>query len=211
MVGGLLTGPYKLEHYRCEVSAVATNTAPAGPYRGVARPATTFVMERVLDLGARALNLDPVQIRRINLVAKADLPYTSPTRLVHDSGAYPVCFEKVVAALDYDTFRAEQAQLRSEGRYVGIGFANYNELTGLGRAASAGPRMPFRTGHEGATGRMDPSGGVTRLAGGTSQGQSTETTLAQGAGAGPRGPVSSVSGRLGGTRAAPFGLGAVAS
>src|SRR5437667_11521751 len=179
MVGGLLTGPYKLEHYRCEVSAVATNTAAAGPYRGVARPATTFVMERVLDLGARALNLDPVQIRRINLVAKADLPYTSPTRLVHDSGAYPVCFEKVVAALDYDTFRAEQAQLRSEGRYVGIGFANYNELTGLGRAASAGPRMPFRTGHEGATVRMDPSGAVTVLAGVTSQGQSTETTLAQ--------------------------------
>ena len=73
MVGGLLTGPYKLEHYRCEVSAVATNTAPAGPYRGVARPATTFVMERLLDLGARALNLDPVQIRRINLVTPDDL------------------------------------------------------------------------------------------------------------------------------------------
>ena len=86
MVGGLLTGPYKLEHYRCEVSAVATNTAPAGPYRGVARPATTFVMERVLDLGARALNLDPVEIRRMNLVTKDDLPYTSATRLVHDSG-----------------------------------------------------------------------------------------------------------------------------
>src|SRR2546426_10970904 len=113
MVGGLLTGPYKLEHCRGEGSAVATNTAPAGPYRGVARPATTFVMERVLDLGARALNLDPVQIRRINLVAKAHLPYTSPTRLVHDSGAYPVCFEKGVAARDDHTFPAEQAQRRA--------------------------------------------------------------------------------------------------
>src|SRR5205807_2067386 len=140
--GGLLTGPYKLEHYRCEVSAVATNTAPAGPYRGVARPATTFVMERLLDLGARALNLDPVQIRRINLVTPDDLPYTSATRLVHDTGSYPVCFAKVVEALDYETFRAEQAQRRTEGRYLGIGFANYNELTGLGRAASAGPRLP---------------------------------------------------------------------
>src|SRR6266851_7539701 len=66
MAGGLLTGPYKLQHYRCNVVAVATNTAPAGPYRGVARPATTFVMERVLDLGARALGLDPVEVRRIN-------------------------------------------------------------------------------------------------------------------------------------------------
>src|SRR5207237_10222107 len=170
MVGGLLTGPYKLEHYRCEVSAVATNTAPAGPYRGVARPATTFVMERVLDLGARALNLDPVQIRRVNLVTKDDLPYTSATRLVHDSGSYPVCFDKVVAALDYAKFRAEQASLRRAGRYLGIGFAIYNELTGLGRAASAGPRLPFRTGPESATVRLDPSGAVTVLAGVTSQG-----------------------------------------
>src|SRR2546430_6516430 len=89
MVGGLLTGPYKLEHYRCEVSAVATNTAPAGPYRGVARPATTFVMERLLDLGARALNLDPVEIRRMNPVAKGHPPYTSPTRLGPDSAAHP--------------------------------------------------------------------------------------------------------------------------
>ena len=96
MAGGLLTGPYKLAHYRCEVTAVATHTTPAGPYRGVARPATTFVMERVLDLGARALGLDPVEIRRVNLIGPADLPYTSATRLVHDSPTYPVCFEKVV-------------------------------------------------------------------------------------------------------------------
>ncbi len=211
MVGGLLTGPYKLEHYRCEVSAVATHTTPAGPYRGVARPATTFVMERVLDLGARALNVDPVQIRRMNLVSADDLPYTSPTRLVHDSGTYPVCFDKVVEALDYATFRREQADSRRAGRYLGIGFANYNELTGLGRAASAGPRMPFRTGHEGATVRLDPSGAVTVLAGVTSQGQSTETTLAQIAAAELGVSFASVSVVLGDTDATPFGLGAFAS
>ena len=211
MVGGLLTGPYKLEHYRCEVSAVATNTVAAGPYRGVARPATTFVMERVLDLGARALNVDPVQIRRLNLVTKDDLPYTSATRLVHDSGAYPVCFDRVVAVLGYDDFRAEQARLRRAGRYLGIGFANYNELTGLGRAASAGPRMPFRTGHEGATVRMDPSGAVSVLAGVTSQGQSTETTLAQIAAAELGVAFASVSVVLGDTDVTPFGLGAFAS
>ena len=161
MAGGLLTGPYKLDHYRCEVAALATNTTPAGPYRGVARPATTFVMERVLDLAARALGLDPVEIRRINLVGPGDLPYTSPTRLVHDSPSYPVCFEKVVEAIGYGAFRAEQARLRAEGRYVGIGFASYNELTGLGQAASAGPRMPFphrprgRDRADGSVGRGD--------------------------------------------------------
>src|SRR6184192_507028 len=211
MVGGLLTGPYKLEHYRCEVSAVATNTAPAGPYRGVARPATTFVMERLLDLGARALNLDPVQIRRINLVTPDDLPYTSATRLVHDTGSYPVCFAKVVEALDYETFRAEQAQRRTEGRYLGIGLANYNELTGLGQAASAGPRMPFRTGHEGVTVRMDPSGAVTVLAGVTSQGQGLETTMAQVVASELGAPLDTVTVVLGDTDATPFGLGAFAS
>jgi aerobic carbon-monoxide dehydrogenase large subunit len=211
MAGGLLTGPYRLEHYRCHVTAVATHTTPAGPYRGVARPATTFVMERVLDLGARRLGLDPVDVRRVNLVGPADLPYTSPTRLVHDSPSYPVCFEKVVAAIHYDSFRAEQARLRAGGRYVGVGFAVYNELTGLGQAASAGPRMPFRTGHEGATVRVDPSGAVTVLAGVTSQGQGLETTVAQLVAAELGVPLGTVRVVLGDTDATPFGLGAFAS
>ncbi len=211
MAGGLLAGPYKVPHYRCEVAAVATHTTPAGPYRGVARPATTFVMERLLDLGARALGLDPVAVRRVNLIGPADLPYTSATRLVHDCASYPVCFERAVEAVGYETFRAEQARLRREGRHLGIGFANYNELTGLGQAASAGPRMPFRTGHEGATVRMDPSGAVTVLAGVTSQGQGLETTMAQLAAAELGLPLDAVRVILGDTDATPFGLGAFAS
>jgi aerobic carbon-monoxide dehydrogenase large subunit len=211
MAGGLLAGPYKVPHYRCEVTAVATHTTPAGPYRGVARPATTFVMERLLDLGARALGVDRVAVRRLNLVGPADLPYTSATRLVHDSGSYPLCFEQAVEAIDYAGFRGEQARARAKGRYLGIGFANYNELTGLGQAASAGPRMPFRTGHEGATVRMDPSGAVTVLAGVTSQGQGLETTMAQLAAAELGLPLDAVRVVLGDTDATPFGLGAFAS
>lgn len=211
MAGGLLTGPYKLEHYRCDVVAVATHTTPAGPYRGVARPATTFVMERVLDLGAHALGLDPVAIRRVNLIGPADLPYTGPTRLVHDSPSYAVCFDKAVEAIGYDAFRSEQARLWQQGRHVGVGFAVYNELTGLGQAASAGPRMPFRTGHEGATVRMDPSGAVTVLAGVTSQGQGLETTVAQLVAAELGVSVEIVRVVLGDTDATPFGLGAFAS
>ena len=211
MAGGLLAGPYKVPHYRCEVVAVATHTTPAGPYRGVARPATTFVMERLLDLGARALGLDPVAVRRSNLIGPADLPYTSATRLVHDCASYPVCFERAVEAIGYEAFRAEQARLRQAGRHLGIGFANYNELTGLGQAASAGPRMPFRTGHEGATVRMDPSGAVTVLAGVTSQGQGLETTMAQVAAAELGLPLDAVRVIFGDTEATPFGLGAFAS
>src|SRR6266436_1004640 len=211
MAGGLLAGPFKLAHYRCEVAAVATHTTPAGPYRGVARPSTTFVMERVLDLGARELGLDPVEIRRINLIGPGDLPYTSATRLVHDSPSYPVCFEKVIEAIGYEAFRGEQTRLRREGRYLGIGFAVYNELTGLGQAASAGPRMLFRTGHEGATVRMDPSGAVTVLAGVTSQGQGLETTMAQLVAVELGLPLDAVRVIFGDTDATPFGLGAFAS
>ena len=165
----------------------------------------------MLDLGARALGIDPLEIRRVNLVGPADLPYTSATRLVHDSPTYPVCLERVASAIGYGAFRAEQGRLRVQGRRVGIGLAVYNELTGLGQAASAGPRMPFRTGHEGATVRMDPSGAVTVLAGVTSQGQGTETTVAQLVAAELGLPLEAVRVVLGDTDATPFGLGAFAS
>ncbi len=164
MAGGLLTGPYKLRHYRCNVVAVATNTAPAGPYRGVARPATTFVMERVLDLGARALGLDPVEVRRLNLIGPADLPYTAATRLVHDSPSYPVCFEKVVEAIGYGAFRAEQARLRQRGPLRGHRLRELQRadrprsgrLGGPAHALSHRPRG--RDGPDGSSRRGDGAG-----------------------------------------------------
>jgi carbon-monoxide dehydrogenase large subunit len=179
MAGGLLAGPYRCPVYDCEVLGVATNTAPAGPYRGVARPASTFAMERMLDVGARQLGLDPVEIRRRNLVTAADLPYEAATRLVHDSPTYDIAFEAVVEAIDWRGHGERQRSARRQGRRIGVGFAVYNELTGLGKKASAGPRTPFRTGHEGMTIRIDPSGTVTVLAGVTGQGQGLETTMAQ--------------------------------
>ncbi|HZZ50167.1 MAG TPA: xanthine dehydrogenase family protein molybdopterin-binding subunit [Pseudonocardia sp.] len=180
MAGGLLSGPYKLEHYRCTVRGVATNTAPSGPYRGVARPATVFAMEALFDEAATRLGIDPVEIRRRNVIKPEDIPYKMPSRLVDDSGHYAECLDKALAALGYDELRAEQRRRRAEGGApIGIGIALYNELTGLGRAASAGPRMPFRTGHEACTVRMNPDGRVTVVSGVTSQGQGLETTVAQ--------------------------------
>jgi len=211
MAGGLLTGPYKLQSYYCETYGVCTNKAPAGPYRGVARPATTFVMERVMDIAARSLGIDPAEIRRRNLVMPEDLPYKSPTKLVHDSEAYPVCLEKVLEAVDYDSFRAQQRQLRLQGRYIGIGLACYNELTGLGKAAAAGPRMPFRTGHEAMTVRVTPSGKVSVLAGVTSQGQGLETTMAQLVASELGVPLEDVQVHMGDTSLSLFGFGAFAS
>jgi carbon-monoxide dehydrogenase large subunit len=180
MAGGLLTGPYKLANYLCTVRGVATNTSPAGPYRGVARPASVFAMEAVLDTAARRLGLSGVQIRRKNLIKPADVPYRMPTRLVDDSGHYDECLTRALDALGYEGMLAEQQRRRQAGEPpIGIGVACYNELTGLGRAASAGPRMPFRTGHDACTVRMNPDGRVTVLSGVTSQGQGLETTMAQ--------------------------------
>jgi carbon-monoxide dehydrogenase large subunit len=211
MAGGLLTGPYKVASYFCETYGVCTNKTPAGPYRGVARPATTFVLERIIDIAARSLGIDPAEIRRRNLIMPEDMPYTSATRVVHDSDAYPVCLEKVLEAMDYESFRAEQRQLREQGRYIGMGLACYNELTGLGKAAAAGPRMPFRTGHEAMTIRVDPSGKVSVLAGVTSQGQGLETTMAQLVASELGVPLEDVQLHMGDTAMSLFGFGAFAS
>ena len=211
MAGGLLTGPYKLKHYRCDVRGVATNTGVAGPYRGVARPATVFVMDRILDDAAAELDLDVVDIRRRNLVAPEDLPYTAPTRLVHDSKTYIECLDGAVELVGYDDFRHKQATARAEGRFVGVGFSCYNELTGLGQKASAGPRLPFRTGHECVTVRLDPGGRIHVLSGTTSQGQGLETTLAQVVAAELGVGLDDVSVEMGDTGRIQFGLGAFAS
>ncbi|WP_224391214.1 xanthine dehydrogenase family protein molybdopterin-binding subunit [Pseudonocardia sp. ICBG1293] len=180
MAGGLLSGPYKLQNYRCTVRGVATNTAPSGPYRGVARPASVFAMETMFDAAATRLGIDAIEIRRRNVITPADIPYRMPSRLVDDSGHYGECLDKALEALDYDAVRAEQRRRRDSGEApIGIGVAVYNELTGLGRAASAGPRMPFRTGHDACTVRVNPDGRLTVLSGVTSQGQGLETTVAQ--------------------------------
>jgi carbon-monoxide dehydrogenase large subunit len=182
MAGGLLSGPYRLANYECTVRGVATNTAPAGPYRGVARPASVFAMESVMDSAARELNLSGAEVRRRNLIGPQDIPYRMPTRLVDESGHYGSCLEKALAAAAWDeqAHRAEQLRRAAAGEpRLGIGIACYNELTGLGRAASAGPRMPFRTGHDACTVRINPDGTVTVFSGVTSQGQGLETTIAQ--------------------------------
>ena len=207
MAGGLLTGPYKLQHYRCDVRGVATNTGIAGPYRGVARPATVFVMDRMLDDAARALDIDAVDIRRRNLVGPDDLPYTAPTRLVHDARTYVECLDRAAARVS----GAASMPTSSPTVRRGVGFSCYNELTGLGQRASAGPRLPFRTGHECVTVRLDPAGDVHVLAGTTSQGQGLETTLAQVVAAELGLDLDRVTVEMGDTGRIQFGLGAFAS
>jgi carbon-monoxide dehydrogenase large subunit len=178
-VVSFLPGPYRVPHYRGRVRAVATSKAPTGPYRGVGRPISTFVMERLMDMAAAKIGIDAKEIRLRNLVAAAELPYKVASGIVWDKSGFQECLNMACDAIGYDTLRARQKEARAAGRWAGIGIACYAELTGIGSRISVAPGMPINTGTETAIVRIDPEGGVTASFGVASHGQGLETTLAQ--------------------------------
>jgi aerobic carbon-monoxide dehydrogenase large subunit len=199
-----LPGPYRLLNYRAEMRAAYTNKAPNAPYRAAGRPPAVFVMERVMDLVARHFDLDPVAVRRANLIPRTAFPYRTGLKdrdgsdVVYDSGDYAGCLDDALRQLDLDAFRREQAAARQDGRYLGLGIGCYVESTGRG---------PF----EGATVRVDPSGQVLVLTGAAPQGQSHETTLAQLCADRLGVPIEVVTVVTGDTDAIPLGIGTYAS
>ena len=174
-----LPGPYRVPAYRAHVRAVTTNKAPMGPYRGVGRPISTFVMERLIDMAARRLALDPAELRRRNLIREDEFPYRVASGIVWDRSAFIETLDRACAALEYDELRRQQSEARAAGRFFGIGIATYAELTGIGSRISAAPGMPINTGTETATIRLDSTGAVSASFGIASHGQGLETTLAQ--------------------------------
>jgi aerobic carbon-monoxide dehydrogenase large subunit len=178
-VVSFLPGPYRISQYRGRVRAVATPKAPTGPYRGVGRPVSTFVMERLMDMAAREIGLDPKEIRRRNLVADEEFPYKVASGLMWDRSGFHGCLDAACDAIQYDKLRQLQAKAREDGRWFGIGIASYAELTGIGSRISAAPGMPINTGTETASIRIDSTGAVTAAFGIASHGQGLETTLAQ--------------------------------
>jgi carbon-monoxide dehydrogenase large subunit len=169
-------------------------------------------METVLNAAAAKLDLSDLQIRRINLITPELIPYRMPSRLIDDSGWYGECLEKCVELIDYPGFLTEQQRRKESGENpIGVGFACYNELTGLGRAAAAGPRMPFRTGHDACTVRIEADGSVTVLSGVTTQGQGLETTIAQVVADAVGVAYENVNVRIGDTNESLWGFGAFSS
>jgi aerobic carbon-monoxide dehydrogenase large subunit len=158
---------------------VATSKAPTGPYRGVGRPISTFVMERLMDMAAAKIGIDTKDIRLRNLVPTAELPYKVASGIVWDKSGFQECLHAASDAIGYDKLRTEQKQARTAGRFFGIGIACYAELTGIGSRISVAPGMPLNTGTETAIVRVDETGGVTASFGVASHGQGLETTLAQ--------------------------------
>ena len=172
-----MPGPYDVQHYECQARGVLTNTCTMAPYRGVSRPVITFALERLMDKAAAAFAIDPVDIRRRNLIDK--FPYTSAIGLEYDVGSYRETLEMAVKAIDLPAFRARQQQERSKGRHIGIGFATFSERTGYGSPAFAARGMDITPGWETVILTVDPSGFVEARIGASPHGQGLRTTLAQ--------------------------------
>lgn len=133
MTGRMLTGTYDIPQAAMSAKGVVTNTVPTVAYRGAGRPEAAAAIERMVDLFATEIGMDPADVRRRNLVAADRFPYTTAMGTVYDSGNYPEALELALAAADYDTLRAEQARRRVAGDPVqlGIGLAVYVEITAM--------------------------------------------------------------------------------
>jgi carbon-monoxide dehydrogenase large subunit len=172
-----MPGPYDVQQYQCHARGVLTNTCTMAAYRGVSRPIITLTLERLMDKAAAAFGIDPVDIRRRNLIDK--FPYTSAMGLVYDEASYKATLEMAVQATDVPAFRARQKQARAKGRHLGIGFATFSERTGYGSPAFAARGMAITPGWETVILSVDPSGFVEARIGSSPHGQGLRTTLAQ--------------------------------
>ena len=161
----LLPGAYVVPACEIAVTGALTTTAPVAAYRGAGRPEACFFIERLMDTGARALGIDPAEIRRRNFVPADRFPWRTVTGQVYDSGDYPTALERALAAADYSALRKAQAERRKRGEIVGVGLASYVE--------------PCALGWESGSLRVERSGRVTAITGSSAHGQGHETTFAQ--------------------------------
>jgi len=170
----MVSGCYKIPAVRVEITGVFTNKMATDAYRGAGRPEATYLIERALDLVAAELKKDPAEVRRKNFPQAKEFPFTTPTGLTYDSGGYEKCLDVALKKANYKKLRQEQAKLRKQGRYIGIGFSTYVEICGMGPSSA----MPAG-GWESATVRVEPTGKVNVLTGSSPHGQGQETSFAQ--------------------------------
>lgn len=164
---------YKIPNTDIQVSINTTNKGPWNAARGYGKEATNLLMERVMNMVARELGMDSLEVRRINLITKTEFPYKTNGGLNIDSGDYHGAIDKAVELLGYDEVRQKQKELREQGRYLGVGFAF--ELTPEGGDIPGTLVGGFDT----STVKMDPSGDVTVLTGVTTPGSGNDTGIAQ--------------------------------
>ncbi len=207
----VLSGQYRIPAIHCRVRGVFTNTAPVDAYRGAGRPEATFLIERMMDLAARQLHVDPTEIRRRNFVPPDAFPYQSQPALTYDSGDYPMALDRALEKSGYALLRAEQARLRTQGRYLGIGLCTYIEACGLAPSRIIGQLGAVAALYESGQVRVHPTGKVSVFTGSHAQGQGHETTFAQIAADTLGVPLDDVEVVHGDTGRVPFGMGTYGS
>jgi carbon-monoxide dehydrogenase large subunit len=170
----MMPGLYKTANIRADIIGAFTNCVPTDAYRGAGRPEATHGIERMVDILAAELKMDPAEIRLKNFIQKEDFPFPTATGLIYDSGDYSLPLKKALGMADYKKLREEQAEKRKKGELMGIGISTYGEICAFGPS----PATPAG-GWESATVKIDPSGKVTVMTGCSPHGQGEETTFAQ--------------------------------
>ena len=192
--------------------AVLTNKITTDPYRGAGRPEATHVAERMMDLLAVELDMDPVELRRKNFIRKDEFPFTQNFGLVIDSGDYEKAMDKALKIVGYDELRKKQKEQRKQGKLVGIGLSTWIELCGLGPGAVTGPATGGVVLSESAQVKIHPAGGVSVYVGTHNHGQGNDTTHAQIVADALGVPIESIDIRHGDTNEGPgFGYGTYGS
>lgn len=219
LYGRVLSGAYKIPHMYLNVLGTYTNTAMVDAYRGAGRPETTYLIERTVDLLARELNMDPVEIRRKNFIQPDEFPYEPADNILaglkYDSGDYEKALNKALEMVNYKGFRQEQEEARKQGKYLGIGFSTYIEICGAAPSSWIGVG-PTGQGWgaamwESANLRVHLTGKAILTIGTQSHGQGHETTMAQIVSEELGIPMDDIIVQLGDTLGTPFGYGTYAS
>jgi carbon-monoxide dehydrogenase large subunit len=179
LYGTLLSGQYEIPAIHCEVTGAFTNVPPVDAYRGAGRPEASFVVERLINLAAREVDMDPAEFRRQNFVPEDAFPYETPVAVVYDSGDYEKTLDRALEMLDYEEFRERQERAREEGKYLGIGLSAYIEACGLAPSELAGQLGAQAGLWESSLVRFTPSGTVTAYVGTSGHGQGHDTTYSQ--------------------------------
>jgi carbon-monoxide dehydrogenase large subunit len=175
--GTLMAGNYKTPLVYVNVKAVFTNTVPVDAYRGAGRPEATFQLERVIDMAARELGVDPVALRRQNFVT--EFPYQTPVAVEYDTGDYNATMDKLLEMIDRDGFAARRAESEAKGKLRGLGLNSYIEACGIAPSSLVG-QLGARAGlYESATVRVNATGGLVVMTGSHSHGQGHETAFPQ--------------------------------
>ncbi|HTA45542.1 MAG TPA: xanthine dehydrogenase family protein molybdopterin-binding subunit [Bryobacteraceae bacterium] len=202
----MMPGLYNTRSVSAELIGVFTNAVPTDAYRGAGRPEATFGIERMVDILAVELKMDPAEIRLKNFIREDQFPYPTATGLNYDSGNYAATLKKALTMVEYEKLREEQKAARSQGKLMGIGLSTYGEICAMGPS----PATPAG-GWESATVRVEPSGKVTMLTGTSPHGQGEETSFAQIAADELGVPIDDISVIHGDTAIVQYGIGTFGS